>query len=184
VPCAASARSPLRSRARDDGRPGELARRLGSDRRLAVRHRAVRAADGGRAAGHRRRGGALAGSRCGRRGLVPPRRERAAGRVRAYRTARGTAILVRHIPGARLAHIAVAIVGGASDEPAEHAGLTSMLVRTAIKGTAHRDAARIAADAELLGGSIAATAGAEHFGWSMSVPNARIDDALALLADV
>ena len=113
-----------------------------------------------------------------------PALERGEGRVRAYRTARGTAVLVRHIPGARLAHIAVAIVGGASDEPAGRAGLTSMLVRTAVKGTAHRDAARIAADAELLGGSIAPTAGAEHFGWSISVPNARVDDALALLADV
>ncbi|HEX6808120.1 MAG TPA: pitrilysin family protein [Gemmatimonadaceae bacterium] len=113
-----------------------------------------------------------------------PAFERAEGHVRCYRTARGTPILVRQIPGARLVHLAVSVVGGASDEPAEHAGLTSLMVRTAVKGTAHRDANRVAADAELLGGSIAPSAGAESFGWSMSVPTARAADALALLADV
>ena len=113
-----------------------------------------------------------------------PALERIEGRVHCYRTARGTPILVRQIPHARLVHVAVSVSGGASDEPAEHAGLTSLLVRTAVKGTAHRDADRIAADAELLGGSIAPSAGAESFGWWMSVPTARADDALALLADV
>ncbi|MGH7647278.1 MAG: M16 family metallopeptidase, partial [Gemmatimonadaceae bacterium] len=104
--------------------------------------------------------------------------------VRCYRTARGAPVLVRHIPGARLAQLAVFVTGGACDEPAANAGLTALLVRTAVKGTAHRDAARLAADAELLGGSIAPTAGTESFGWSISVPTSRVDDALALLADV
>lgn len=113
-----------------------------------------------------------------------PALELVQGRVRCYRTARGTPILVRQMPGARLVHLAISVLGGASDEPAVHAGLTSLLVRTAVKGTAHRDADRIAADAELLGGSIAPSAGAESFGWWLSVPTARADDALALLADV
>ncbi len=114
----------------------------------------------------------------------PPALERDEARVRSYRTARGAPILVRRIPDARLAHLAVYVAGGACDEPAAHAGLTALLVRTALKGTAHRDAARLAADAELLGGSISPAAGTESFGWSISVPTSRVDDALALLADV
>ena len=113
-----------------------------------------------------------------------PALERVEAGVHCYRTARGTPVLVRRIPGAPLAHLAVFVTGGACDEPAAHAGLTSLLVRTAVKGTAHRDAARIAADAELLGGSLSPTAGTESFGWSISVPTSRVDDALALLSDV
>ncbi|HEY7895102.1 MAG TPA: pitrilysin family protein [Gemmatimonadaceae bacterium] len=113
-----------------------------------------------------------------------PALERDEARVRCYRTAGGTPLLVRRIPDARLAHLAVFVAGGACDEPAAHAGLTALLVRTALKGTAHRDAARLAADAELLGGSISPVTGTESFGWSISVPTSRVDDALALLADV
>ncbi|HKV51183.1 MAG TPA: insulinase family protein, partial [Gemmatimonadaceae bacterium] len=113
-----------------------------------------------------------------------PALERDEGRVRCYRTARGTPILVRRIPDARLAHLALFVTGGACDEPTAYAGLTALLVRTALKGTTHRDAARLAADAELLGGSVSAATGTESFGWSISVPTSRVDDALALLADV
>jgi zinc protease len=126
------------------------------------------------------------------RPIAPPSRQPRAelvaveggGGVRVYRTERGVPVLVRRTTGAPLVHVGIYVVGGASEEPAEVAGLTSMLVRTALKGTTQRDAARIATDAELLGGSIAPSVGAESFGWSLSVPACRAADAVALLGDV
>ncbi|HET7565842.1 MAG TPA: insulinase family protein, partial [Gemmatimonadaceae bacterium] len=99
-----------------------------------------------------------------------PTFEREEAGVRVYRTRHGVPILVRRKRGVPLVHLGVFANGGASDEDAEYAGLTSLLARTAIKGTERRTAAQIAEDAELLGGSIGASVGAETFGWSLSVP--------------
>ncbi|HUQ46597.1 MAG TPA: pitrilysin family protein [Gemmatimonadaceae bacterium] len=103
--------------------------------------------------------------------------------VSVYETASGIPILVRRKAGA-LVHAGVFALGGARDEPTEYAGLTSLLVRTAIKGTAHRTAAQIAEEAELLGGSVGGSAGSESFGWSISVPARHAPAAIELLADV
>ena len=109
--------------------------------------------------------------------------ERAVGRVRVYRTSSGVPILVRRKTSA-IVHIAVSVNGGASEEPVEYAGLTSLMARTAIKGTRRRTAAQLAEEAEMLGGSISPSAGAETFGWSFSVPTQHMDAAVALLAEV
>ena len=53
-----------------------------------------------------------------------------------------------------------------------------------LKGTTTRTAAQIAEDAEMLGGTISASAGSDSFGWSFSVPTARLAEALELLGDV
>jgi len=112
-----------------------------------------------------------------------PRLEREIGRVRVYRTPSGIPVLVRR-KGSAIVHIGVHVVGGASDEAVDHAGLTSIMARTAIKGTARRTAAQIAEESETLGGSISPSAGAESFGWSFSVPLRQTDAAMALLAEV
>ena len=112
-----------------------------------------------------------------------PRAEREEAGVRVYRTPSGVPILVRRKPGA-LMHAGVYVHGGARDEPLDRAGLTSLMVRTAVKGTAHRSAAQIAEEAELLGGSIGGATGSESFGWSISVPARQTAPAIALLADV
>ena len=109
--------------------------------------------------------------------------EREEAGVRVYRTEAGTPLLVRRKAGA-LVHAGVFAIGGARDEPANEAGLTSMLVRTALKGTARRSAAQIAEEGELLGGSVGAGAASESFGWSISVPARYAAEAVALLADV
>ena len=109
--------------------------------------------------------------------------EREEAGVHVYRTAAGTPLLVRRKTGA-LVHAGVFAIGGARDEPANEAGLTSMLVRTALKGTARRSAAQIAEEGELLGGSVGAGAASESFGWSISVPARYAAEAVALLADV
>jgi zinc protease len=104
--------------------------------------------------------------------------------VRVYRTRTGIPILVRRKPGAGLVHFGVYAIGGSVDEGAERAGLGTLLVRTALKGTKRRSAAVIAEEGELLGGSVIGGAGVESFGWSMSVPAKHARAALELLADV
>ena len=104
--------------------------------------------------------------------------------VRVYRSPSGMPVLVRRKPGAPITHIGVLTLGGATEEGAAHGGLTTLLARTAIKGTAHRTATQIAEDAELLGGSIASSVGADGFGWTVSVPTRHTEAALELLADV
>jgi zinc protease len=112
-----------------------------------------------------------------------PRAEREESGVRVYRTPSGVPILVRRKAGA-LVHAGVFVHGGARDEPLDRAGLTSLMVRTAVKGTDRRTAAQIAEEAELLGGSIGGATGSESFGWSISVPSHQTAPAIALLADV
>ncbi|MDQ6635204.1 MAG: insulinase family protein [Gemmatimonadota bacterium] len=109
--------------------------------------------------------------------------EREEAGVRVYRTPAGVPILVRRKPGALL-HAGAYILGGARDEPPAQAGLTSLLVRSAIKGTEQRSAAQIAEEGELLGGSVGGAAGSESFGWSISVPSRYAGEAIELLGDV
>ena len=103
--------------------------------------------------------------------------------VSVFETPAGVPILARRKPGA-LMHAGVFALGGARDEPAAHAGLTSLLVRTAVKGTVNRTVAQIAEEAELLGGSVGGAAGSESFGWSVSVPSRHGAAAIELLSDV
>ncbi len=109
--------------------------------------------------------------------------EREENGVRVYRTETGVPVLVRRKAGALL-HAGVFALGGARDEPADEGGLTTMLVRAAIKGTTSRSAAQIAEEGELLGGSVSGGASAESFGWSISVPTRHGAEAIALLSDV
>ena len=110
--------------------------------------------------------------------------ERQEAGVRVYRTARGVPVLVRRKQGSPMAHIGVFVQGGASEETAVTAGLTSLMARTALKGTATRSAEAIAEAGERLGGSVNAAVGGESFGWSISVPALRYAEAVDLLADV
>jgi zinc protease len=113
-----------------------------------------------------------------------PELEKEEAGVSVFRTAEEVPVLVRRKRGTPMASIGVYIVGGAVEEEPEHAGLTMLTARTMLKGTTTRSAAQIAEDAEMLGGSISATAGSESFGWSLSVPARRLPEALELLGDV
>ncbi|MFL5576397.1 MAG: M16 family metallopeptidase [Gemmatimonadaceae bacterium] len=104
--------------------------------------------------------------------------------VRVYRTAADVPVLVRRKPGAQVVHAGVYFPGGAVEEGAARAGLTTLTARTSIKGTERRTAAQIAEDGELLGGSVGVSVGGESFGWSISVPARHAPAALDLLADV
>ena len=104
--------------------------------------------------------------------------------VSVYRTVNGLPILVKAKPGAAIAYLALQGTGGVSDEPAELAGITTLVMRSTLKGTLTRSAAQIAEDAEMLGGSISASVGSEGFGWSISVAVEHLEAAAELLADV
>jgi zinc protease len=104
--------------------------------------------------------------------------------VSVFRTEEGIPVLVRRKVGTPMANVGVYIVGGAIEEEETEAGLTLVTARTMLKGTTTRTAAQIAEDAEMLGGSISASAGGDSFGWSFSVPKARLAEALELLGDV
>src|SRR6202049_2191442 len=104
--------------------------------------------------------------------------------VSIFWTAEDVPVLVRGKPGTPMANIGVYIVGGAVEEEPAQAGLTLLTVRTMLKGTTTRAAAQVAEDAEMLGGSISASAGSDSFGWSLSVPIARLAEAIELLGDV
>jgi len=112
------------------------------------------------------------------------RREREQAGVIVYRAASGLPILVRLKAGAPLVHTGVFALGGASAETEASAGLTTLMVRTAQKGTTTRTALQIAEEAEMLGGSIGGSVGSDSFGWSISVPTSYASAAMALLADV
>ena len=101
-----------------------------------------------------------------------------------YRTASGTPILVRVKPGSPLVHVGVFAVGGVRDEDSAVAGLTTLTVRTALKGTSSRTAEQIAEEAEMLGGSVTGGVSADSFRWSISVPSRHVAAAIELLADV
>jgi len=113
-----------------------------------------------------------------------PAFEREEAGVRVYRTEHGVPIVVRRKPGAPLLHAGIYTIGGASEEPPDRAGLTTLLVRTALKGTTSRSALQIAEEGEMLGGSVGGVAGSESFGWSISVPTRFAAAAIELLADV
>ncbi len=106
------------------------------------------------------------------------------GQVHVFRTSAGVPVLVRRKPGAKIVHMGCWVQGGAVDEPTTQSGLTALMARTSLKGTATRSAAQIAEDGERLGGSVSAAASKELVGWSISVPSADAGEAAALLADV
>ena len=110
--------------------------------------------------------------------------DREEGDVRVYRTPAGVPVLVRQRPGAPIAHIGVYATGGASSEPDALGGLSTLLMRTSLKGTERRSAAGIAEESELLGAVIGTSATADGVGWTISVPVGRAAPAIDLLADV
>lgn len=115
---------------------------------------------------------------------VRPTRERSEAQVAVYRASGAVPVLIRVKPEALLTHVGVFIIGGASEEPGNLAGLTLLMARTAARATERRSALRIAEESEMLGGSISAFVGGDSFGWTISVPTIHAAAAIELLADV
>lgn len=74
--------------------------------------------------------------------------------------------------------------GGRLMETRETAGITNLMVRSALKGTASRTAGEIAAAFEALGSSLEPVHGLDSWGFAFRVPAERLPAALELAADV
>lgn len=83
-----------------------------------------------------------------------------------------------------LVSLALCRRGGVLRENLDVAGITGLMARSSVKGTAARSAMQIALDSERLGGSITASAGADFLAWSLTVPAEHLDRGFRLLADV
>ena len=104
--------------------------------------------------------------------------------VSVFRSKTGLPVLVHRKPDSAIAHLGVFAFGGARDEPAELAGITTLVARSMLKGSRRRSAVQLAEDVEMLGGSISANVSLEGFGWSISVPSKHLSAAAELLGDV
>lgn len=110
--------------------------------------------------------------------------ERRVGSVSVFRAPTGLRILVRRKPGSPLVHLGLYLTGGGASEPDEHAGISTLMMRTSIKGTATRSADTIASESEMLGGTIGTSVATDGEGWTFSVPLSRFREATYLLQDV
>ncbi|MGH7443983.1 MAG: M16 family metallopeptidase [Longimicrobiales bacterium] len=103
--------------------------------------------------------------------------------VRFYRSSSGARIVVLQRSGSGLVSLAIAAPGGSCMESEAQSGVTALTTRTALKGTRRFTAAALAERTESLGGSIGASAGADDFAWSLSVPARHMEEGVALLAE-
>ncbi len=101
-----------------------------------------------------------------------------------FRTRGNVPVLVKSRPGAPLVHIGVFALGGVAAEPNASVGVSTLLVRGALKGTALLTGEQIAEVSESLGTSISPSVSPEASGWTLSVSAARFAEATALLAHV
>lgn len=95
----------------------------------------------------------------------------------------GARVAIKPRRNAPLVTLSIANDGGIAQEDAEYAGITSMMLRTSVKGTHNRSAEALALEAESLGAALSPSSGSDLFGWSITVPSSRFARAFELLAD-
>jgi predicted Zn-dependent peptidase len=96
----------------------------------------------------------------------------------------GLGLIAVHLPGRQLVTASLVLASGAVDEPAELAGVTSLMARALTEGTARHDAVALTEAAERLGASLHAEAGWDGLSISVEVPAERLSAALELAAEV
>ena len=98
--------------------------------------------------------------------------------------ANGLGLIAVDLPGRALVTASLILGAGAVDEPAELAGVTSLMARAMTEGTAQHDAVGLTEASERLGASLHAEAGWDGLSVSVDVPAERLSAALALAAEV
>jgi zinc protease len=119
-------------------------------------------------------------------GPAPPTQRnetRYAGGV-VHRSYPGADVLVRSKRGAGLVTVLVHVPGLTTQETSANAGISWLLARTALRGAAGLSAEELAQAAEMLGGGLVPSVGAETLGWGMTVRAAALHDAAELLRAV
>ena len=104
--------------------------------------------------------------------------------VHLYTLGGGGRVVVKQRSSVPLVTIAIAARGGVHDETAANAGMTGLMARASVKGTANRTAVAIAQAAEEMGGSISPSVTSDLIDWEVTVPARHFAKALDLLADV
>ena len=96
----------------------------------------------------------------------------------------GLRVILADLPGRPLVSASLLIRNGAADEPPAHAGATVLAARALSEGTEKYDAIGLVEASERLGASLHAEAGWDAMSISVDVPSERLEQALALLAEV
>ncbi len=96
----------------------------------------------------------------------------------------GLQVVSVHRDGLPLVTAQLLLRRGGEMYPADKAGLSDLTANLLTKGAAGKSAPQIAAEAEALGGSLAASADWDQAGVGITVTTPRLPAALALLADV
>ncbi|HET6632963.1 MAG TPA: pitrilysin family protein [Rhodanobacteraceae bacterium] len=96
----------------------------------------------------------------------------------------GLRVLVAQRADEPLVTAELVVLSGSEVDPAKLPGAAEMTATLLTRGTASRSAPQIAADAAALGGAIRASAGWDETDIGITVTTPKLDEALALLADV
>ena len=104
--------------------------------------------------------------------------------VQKFELPNGLRLLVKENHRLPFVEFRAAFQGGVLAETADNCGLTQLLTRMLLKGTAKRDAEKIAVEIESIGGSIDSYGGNNSFGVNAEVMQGDFATGLDLLADV
>ncbi len=108
----------------------------------------------------------------------------AAGEIQKFELANGLRLLVREDPRLPLVSMVACFKAGLLAETPETNGITPLLARTILKGTANRTADEIAEQIESIGGSIAADGGNNSFSFFVKAMQPDFAACLEIMADV
>ena len=116
--------------------------------------------------------------------LAGPPRPLAIAAPTEFRLANGLRVVLAERRGVQLVTAALLVLAGSEADPPSEAGLASVTAGLLTRGTRHRDATRLAQDAESLGGLLDSHAGwhTSEVGITVMVP--KLDAALALVSEV
>ncbi|MEW5992566.1 MAG: pitrilysin family protein [Chloroflexota bacterium] len=98
--------------------------------------------------------------------------------------ANGLAVIAVDMPGRPLLTASLVVPGGATEEPADLAGATTLMARAITEGTRSHDAVALVEALERLGATLHAEAGWDALAISLDVPAGRFAAALDLVAEV
>jgi zinc protease len=98
--------------------------------------------------------------------------------------ANGLRVIVASKPGLPIVSVDLRVLSGGTADPVGRAGTASMVASLVTKGTPTRSATLIAQQVESLGASLAADAGMDSASLSLVALSSRIDDGMAIAADV
>ncbi|HUT87462.1 MAG TPA: pitrilysin family protein [Candidatus Heimdallarchaeota archaeon] len=96
----------------------------------------------------------------------------------------GLQVLVEEIPSSRCVSVGIWIKVGSRDDPPSRKGLAHFLEHLLFKGTATRDAARIAREIDAVGGYLNGATGKESSFYYAEVPADGLPVAIEILADL